>query len=70
MIQVQFMQHGLKRAGRFRHPLLDFFAGLQVFQVIQEQPLDKSTLDDAAAPAVIVDCPSKRRVDLDTEVYQ
>ncbi len=70
MIQMQFTQHVLKPAGRFRHPTLNLFPVLQVFQVIQEQLCDESTLDDAAAPTVVVDRLSKRRVDLDTEVHQ
>lgn len=70
MIQMQFTQHILKPTGRFRHPTLNLFPVLQVFQMIQEQLCDESTLDDAAAPTVVVDRLSKRRVDLDTEVHQ
>lgn len=69
MVQIQLTQHVFKRSGRFRHPPFDLFAVLQIFQMIQEQLCDESTLHDAAGPAVIVDCPSKGRVDLDTEIY-
>ena len=69
MVQIQFTQHVFKRSGRFRHPPLNLFAVLQVFQMFQEQLCDESTLYDAAGLAVIVNCPSKGRVDLDAEIY-
>ena len=69
-IQIQFTQHVSKRSGWIRHHPLNLFAILPVFQMIQEQLCDQGTLHYAADPAEIVGCPSKGRVDLDTEVHQ
>ena len=70
MVQIQVTLHVSEWSARFRPPPLSLFAVLQVFQMIQEQLCDESTLDDAVNAAVIVYCRRKGRVDLDTEVHQ
>lgn len=65
MFQIQIVEHVLKRPGRFLHSPL---CVLRVFQMIQEQLCDESTLDDVTAPTEFVDSCCNGRVDSNGEV--
>ena len=65
MFQIQIVEHVFKRPGRFHPSPLHV---LRVFQVIQEQLCDESTLNDVTAPTEFVDSSRNGRVDSDGEV--